>query len=328
MYKFIQTLFTLILVIFPAHADSITHGSTTINMELVSVGYAGNIADSTSYGAVDYNYRIGKFEVTIEQFVQARIADSRIGDGDENYWNDGTRTVGSGAPACSMSWYDAAKFCNWLTTGDAHTGAYQFSGSGTLVGIDRDAAIVSYSLVYVLPSENEWYKAAFYKPVNNGAYSLYSNGSNNIADLTWGTINGWNYYKDDYANPSPNHIWEASYGAEEQNGTCNMLGNVKEWCESAYDGTLDDLTEKRVNRGGAYYNGANNSTHRVGDSPFFDNVGIGFRVAAIPEPTTGALLSLGAITVVFVRRRRHKRNVDKIPNIKTEASPEMFNEQW
>lgn len=294
MHKFIQTLFALVLIIFTTHADSITHGSTTINMEFVNIGYAGNMVDSTGYGAVGYKYRIGRLEVTIDQFMKAHKADHRIGDGDEDYWNNGSRSVGTSGPACNMSWYDAAKFCNWLTTGSAHKGAYRFNGSGDFRGVDRDAAISAYGTVYVLPSEDEWYKAAYYKSINNGSYSLYSNGSDNFADLTWGTINGWNYHKDGYLNPEPNHIWEAGCGAEEQNGTCDMTGNVKEWCESAYDGMLDDLVEKRVLRGGAYYNGANSASNRADASPFFDNMGIGFRVAAIPEPTTTSLMNLGA----------------------------------
>ena len=40
-------------------ADSIKHGDTTINMDFVNIGHANNAADTTTYGAVGYNYRIG-----------------------------------------------------------------------------------------------------------------------------------------------------------------------------------------------------------------------------------------------------------------------------
>ena len=68
-----------------AEAESITHGGTTVNMDFVNIGYAGNVANTADcdnltpgtqrYGAVDYNYRIGMKEVTIEQFAAARAAD-------------------------------------------------------------------------------------------------------------------------------------------------------------------------------------------------------------------------------------------------------------
>jgi hypothetical protein len=37
-------------------AESITHGGTTINMDFVDIGHAGNVADRTGYGAVGYDY--------------------------------------------------------------------------------------------------------------------------------------------------------------------------------------------------------------------------------------------------------------------------------
>ena len=43
-------------------ADTITHGGTTVNMDFVSVGNAGNPADTTGFGAVGYDYRIGTYD--------------------------------------------------------------------------------------------------------------------------------------------------------------------------------------------------------------------------------------------------------------------------
>ena len=37
-------------------------------------------------------------------------------------------------------------------------------------------------------------------------------------------------------NGSPNYTWETGFGAGEQNGTYDMMGNVWEWNESAMDG--------------------------------------------------------------------------------------------
>jgi hypothetical protein len=49
-------------------ADTITHGSTTIDMGFQTIGQAGNASDITGYGAVDYTYRIGTYEVTVDQW--------------------------------------------------------------------------------------------------------------------------------------------------------------------------------------------------------------------------------------------------------------------
>ena len=40
-----------------------------VSYQMVTVGDAGNAADSTGYGAVAYEYQIGKYDVTIGQYV-------------------------------------------------------------------------------------------------------------------------------------------------------------------------------------------------------------------------------------------------------------------
>jgi hypothetical protein len=136
----------LVLAILPAgiRADVFGTGTNQFSMDFVEMGNTGNPADGSGYGSVDHAYRMGRFEVTVEQFAKARAADSRIGDGDENHWNDGIRTVGLGAPTSSNSWYEAAMFANWLTTGDAYAGAYRFDTNGTVVAVDLAAAVAAY----------------------------------------------------------------------------------------------------------------------------------------------------------------------------------------
>jgi formylglycine-generating enzyme required for sulfatase activity len=111
-----------------------------INMEFVTIGNAGNAADTqvmwtdgtTGYGAVGYNYRIGKYEVTNAQ------------------WNAFAATAGvptedptiNQQPANFVSWYDAAQFCNYLTSGNKSLGAYQLTyASYGSITVDRAAAI-------------------------------------------------------------------------------------------------------------------------------------------------------------------------------------------
>lgn len=318
--KNVVSSIVLTMLVIGAHAESITHGGTTVNIDFVNIGYAGNDAQNAAnrahgesggdgYGAVAYDYRIGQTEVTIDQFTVVRAADNRIGDGDEGYWNSGdgisTPQVGSGAPASYVSWNEAAKFCNWLTTGDAYTGAYQFDGSGAFISINRDAAITAFGIAYMMPTLDEWYKAAYFKPDGSG-YSLYANGSDDVADLTHGTANGWNY---DYVNPSPNFMWETGFGGEEQNGTYDVMGNAWEWIENEFPGPIGTARELKGGRYDYSEYGLRSSLQYGGGgnnliSPSDEYASYGFRVAAIPEPSTVSLLGLGAVAGVLLRRRR------------------------
>jgi len=283
-------------------------GANQFTIDFVDIGNAGNAPDTSGYGSVGYNYQMGMHEVTIDQFAKARAADSRIGNGNENPYGGGANRAAS-----DVSAYEAMKFSNWLTTGDAYAGAYQFDGSGLLQAVDRDAAVAAYGTVYVLPTEDEWYKAAYYKPVNDGSYSLYASGLDTVP--VHGTANGWNYYKGDYAIGSPDYIWDSGFGAQEQNGTYDMMGNVWEWNESAWDGTLDNMSEYRVMRGGVldateYFLA---SSRRISNLPAVEGDTIGFRVAAIPEPSSALLLLVGSGGLIFCRRAK-ERSKTKIPS--------------
>ena len=180
-----------------------------------------------------------------------------------------------------VSWYETAQFCNYLTSGDKSLGAYLFS-NGDFTGIDRDSAVSAYGIAYVIPTEDEWYKAAYYKPDGSG-YSLYASGTNTAPtagdESNYGSVNS-----------AP---WDVGTGAEEQNGTFDMMGNVNEWIGSGY-----------VFRGGSYGNSNSSylaSSYRNGYSPAGEDDVMGFRVASVPEPATLLLLSLGGL---FLRRRK------------------------
>ena len=82
-----------------------------------------------------------------------------------------------------MTWETGARFANWLTNGrgagDTETGAYTFNG-GSAATPDHAKLAVGEKTVWVLPNENEWYKAAYFNPDASG-YSLYANGSDDLA---------------------------------------------------------------------------------------------------------------------------------------------------
>jgi formylglycine-generating enzyme required for sulfatase activity len=251
-----------------------------IDMDFVSIGNAGNVADPPGYGAVNSNYRIGKYEVTANQW---QIINTAAGIGDSGTWSNNQ-------PVASISWYDAARFCNYLTSGNKNFGAYLLGTNGSIT-VDRTAAISTYGTVYVIPTEDEWYKAAYFKPDDSG-YSMYANGTNTalIAGLDS------NY---DNAIGTP---WNVGNGTQEQNGTFDMMGNVWEWNETI---CVNWSGSGRGLRGSAFNDYGGNIPSGYGSymgSPSIEYGDLGFRVASIPEPCSLVLMSLGGL--LLSRRKK------------------------
>ena len=144
-----------------------------------------------------------------------------------------------------------------------------------------------------MPTEDEWYKAAYFKPDASG-YSIYANGTDTIP--TFGTASGWNYYNNGYVIGYPNLVWEAGFGGQEQNGTYDMMGNLQEWVENI-SGVL---------RGGCMvtFEDSLRSSYRYTGWPNSDpsTEGYGFRVVAIPEPASVMMIALGGLLIAGYRR--------------------------
>jgi len=267
-------------------------------MDFVTVGNAGNSGDTreaaspTGAGAVGYEYRIGKYEVTNGQWNQF-VSQAGTPTGNEtSAYDTNSFWSGDNVPTNRISWYEAAQFCNYLTTGDKSQGAYLFNGNnsnpGDFLGIDRAASLYTYGITYVIPTEDEWYKAAYY---TGTGYTTYANGTD-IAPVA-GVDSNY-----DSAEESP---WDVGSGTVEQNGTFDMMGNVFEWTETSI---YNDIS--RIERGGCYYEyifDYISSSDWTNNYEYYDGSDkIGFRVASIvPEPATMALLSAGAL---FIRRKK------------------------
>ncbi len=268
-----------------------------IDIDFVTISNPGNpgdpraAANPTGCGAVDYIYQIGKYEVTNDQWEAFVAAAGAPTGNNSNAYDESTPWTGTYVPTTKVSWYEAAQFCNYLTSGDKSQGAYQFSGNNTNPGdflvINRDSAVSTYGIAYVIPTEDEWYKAAFY---TGSSYSTYANGQDTIPVAD----NGWNYSGGAYSSP-----WDVGSGTMEQNGTFDMMGNVWEWNENLLYGTG---TQYCFN-GGSYNTAAEylSSSDRSGYYSSYEGYGIGLRVASVPEPTTVLLFSIG---VVLLRKRK------------------------
>ncbi|HBG26662.1 MAG: hypothetical protein A2Y10_18390 [Planctomycetes bacterium GWF2_41_51] len=260
-----------------------------ISIDFVNIYHAGNVADidgTPGWGAVGYNYRIGKYEITNDQWNNF-ITAVGVPTGNTHGAYDGSPYfTGSQQPVNNISWYEAIQFCNYLTSGDKSKGAYQFSGNntnpGNFQGINRETAQQTYGKVYVLPTINEWYKAAYYKS-DGSSYTLYANGTNTIPSTSEACYSI-------YSSP-----WNVGMGLQEQNGTFDMMGNVWEWNETAYPvrGVVYICGGAWSGSGSA---GLAASNQRYNNDTY-EGMFTGFRIAVIPEPTTLCLFGLGLIAL-------------------------------
>ena len=105
--------------------------------------------------------------------------------GSYSYSVTGSNPQAANCPVFDVTWGDAARFCNWLQNGQptsgteaagtTETGAYTLNGDM----ITRHGMHATRAATYFIPSENEWYKAAYYKGGGtNAGYWTYPTQSN------------------------------------------------------------------------------------------------------------------------------------------------------
>jgi len=310
----------------PSFAGVVTFGSgaNQFSMEFVTIGNPGNAADTTGApnpaGAVAYEYGIGKFEVSEDMITKYN---ANFGTANSLVINHDNR--GTAKPATSVSWNAAARFVNWLNTSTGGFAAYNFTTGGVEDNIvvwtaadtlDYDATnpYRSKRATYVLPSYNEWYKAAYYNPTNSTYYD-YATGSNTAPTIVAsGTGAGTAVYSSQFGMPTLNPADVDQAGGLSPYGVMGLGGNVYEWEESSGDLANSSGSSTRGGRGGwhiSFYNELMSSS-RGSLSPDTLFSGQGFRVASlppsapVPEPTSMAIFGLGALAMAYRTRRKSK----------------------
>jgi len=292
-----------------AQADTFGVTGTQFTINFVPIGNAGNANDTTGYGGVSYNYNMAVTDVS-----QTMLADAAALSGT----NLGGGAWSGSQPAADVSWYQAAAFVNWLNTSQGYTAAYDLTYAGnTPTGITLWTAGSEWTLGgtdyfrnanahYFLPSENEWYKAAYYSP--GGVYYQYADGSNTppTAVLS-GTAAGTAVYTGTGVSPSAPAAVDQSGGLSPY-GTQGQTGNVWQWAETDYSDPTNSSDSDRVFRGGNWYHTSSNlaSSYRVDDGPTDTDDDIGIRVASVPEPNSIMLMVAGALGLALMRGKPFK----------------------
>lgn len=290
---------------------------------LVVIGDLGNAPDPlTGRGSVDYAYMISA-EITCAEYVaflNAVAADDPAGLFDEAMMSDprgGIVRNGSGSPYTYrvkprfgnkpvgfVSWLDAARYANWLENGKpagAQGPATTESGAFDLSVANPELdAVISPSAEWSLPTQDEWYKAAYYHP-GTTSYRLYPTGSsvvptaattNEIGDVTNPGGNVTNH--DATAEWSqlqgmPSTV--ASAGSQSPYGAVDMGGNAAEWLADPYS----PAPPGRGKRGGSYLDTelAQRATETGVADPLASAADLGFRVVRVDRLGLGILDSDG-----------------------------------
>jgi len=305
----------------------LTAGSASA-IEMVTVGNAGNAADTTGYGSVGYTYQIGKFEVTAGEytaFLNAVASTDPYGlynpyMADSGYL--GCMIVRSGSsgsytysvapsladrPVNYVSWNDAARLANWMTTGDTERGVYTFSSPTTVSGIQDHATAASalgVGTAYFIPTENEWYKAAYYDPNKNGGgpgywdYPMKSDAptvpSNAVTDPDGGNNANFGHTDLGSADAYSRTVVGEFENSESAYGTFDQGGNLYEWNETL----LNAMSDLRGMRGGSFADSSTDMTadyRSSGSASQYEDFYFGIRLASVPEPGSIALLVSGGL---------------------------------
>jgi MYXO-CTERM domain-containing protein len=289
--------------------------ASAVSIDWTLVGDPGNACDTQSqgcFGAVGYAYDIGTYEVTNAQY--AEFLNFKAASDPLALYNSSSSIVQSGSsggysysvfpgrddmPVQYVSVYDAMRFANWLNngqgSGDTETGAYTLLG-GTATPSNGTTVTRNAGATIVLPSEDEWYKAAYYDALSASFFD-YPAGSDTQIVCSAPTASA---NRENCGNAVGDVTIRGSYtGSPSPYGTYDQGGNVYEWNEWI-SGSFRGM------RGGSWANVATDAaaSSRPNFTPTVNSAYIGFRVAmVVPEPDTGLLAMVGLLGLA-VRRRR------------------------
>ena len=299
------------------------------------VANPGNAVDSRLggvSGAVGHNYSIGTYDVTYSQYAEFLNTKDPTGANTLGLWNSGMADAELGLtnfggitfnsanangskyvlipgqenfPVTSVTWYDAARFANWINNGQGN--ASTETGSYTLLGgtpTPSNAATITRNTGagVVLPTSDEWYKAAFYNP-STKTYFNFPTSSNSapVASAPTGLANHANYNSLVFNLTNVG----AYTGTTSPYGAYDMGGEVYQWTETL-------VGTDRFARGSPFNGDSDLMVYNVSGAssagfPNGEGLNLGFRlanVASVPEPSSLTLAAFGLLALACRLRRR------------------------
>jgi formylglycine-generating enzyme len=336
-----------------------------VTIDLVPVGNPGNTQDiqpNGIFGRVTTSYQIGETEVTNAQYVD--FLNAKAATDPYELYNTGMTqfeggiirattangytysikpaVAGAGPggtdytyadkPVVYVSWYDAIRFANWMNngqgSGDTETGAYTLTG-GTAIPSNASTITRNSNATWFLPSENEWYKAAYYNPTT-ATYNDYPNSSNLAPDNSPPTTsigNSANFLSGSTTttgDPAYPYTGAGAYTlTQSPYGTFDQGGNVAEWNEALVSSSP---VVTRGRRGGAWDLDVTNlnAATRGSLGAAQENDDTGFRLARIFSVVgvPGDYNNNGVVDMAdYVMWREHLGTTFQLPNEVSGTTP-------
>ncbi len=226
-----------------------------IGMQFVEIGNPGNPADPVTGGAVgsvSYAFRMGKYEVTNNEYVQFLNSVDPFGSNLLALYETGmsgesggitvdlarpyaqkyaAKTARAAYPVTHLSYYAVMRFVNWLHGGNTESGAYTLTSlEPSLYSLARNSGAK-----FWIPNRDEWHKSAYYHGPNSALqavygtdYSLYPTGGfSATGSAPPGSADSANFN-----NVVGGFVQVGSYPQSLSHyGTADQGGNAEEWYE-------------------------------------------------------------------------------------------------
>ena len=299
-----------------SNADTFLEGPNQFDIEFVTIGSPGNEPFRNDSGDVAYEYRMGKFEISRQQIQLAnQLGGLEISIDDLGFLDGGPRPE---LPASGISTNEAARFVNWLNESKGLPHAYKFETQPGEEGYDSNALFQAWEpdepgynpdnilrnalAQYVVPTDQEWVKAAYYDPPAGDVAAAYRGGIRAVPGEqfnTWRVSNGL-------------IVDVMAAGEDEVTGLVGMIGNVWEVNETPLGPDHLDAVSHRLRGGGSVL--AFTGERGYGPNSYErQNYGLertvsGFRVASVPEPSGCWLVGFAFIFALCSRKQRSTRH--------------------
>jgi formylglycine-generating enzyme required for sulfatase activity len=243
-------------VVPPEHLARISDGLGLLGSPGTELG---RDIDEVSHWVRLSSFYMGKYEVSQKEY-------SAVTGTNPSYFK------GDAFPVERVTWFEAVRYCNLLSSKEGLTPAYTINGE-TVIWNQRANG-------YRLPTEAEWEYAcrAGTTTAFNVGETITSNQSNYDGTYTYGNGPVGIYLQQTSTVGSfPANSW----------GLYDMHGNVYEWCWDGYApyGSSDWVPNRRIVRGGGWYSAPQylRSANRVRMTPYTKASYVGFRVVRNAE---------------------------------------------